>query len=100
MKESHSDEKFAREYGQYSEQYLIDLVSSLPVQFKSTITKIYAQNNDILLWNNEAERRFLHDYAALAISGISKHIMIKLSELYQMANRDRLTYDILLTDAF
>lgn len=89
------------EQQQVSEQRLNDLIGTQPLQFRSVIAKIYTQNDYILLWEDQnAEKTFLREYAAFVASGISKQSAKNLERIYHAADKDRLIYDILLTDAF
>lgn len=98
---SNEDEKFNIEYNQRSEQRFNQIIGKQPLQFRNALIDIYTQNDYLLLWEDRAaEKQFLREYAAFVASGISKRSAQNLDYIYHAANRDRLVYDILLTNAF
>ncbi|MCW9718110.1 L,D-transpeptidase family protein [Avibacterium sp. 21-599] len=95
------DDRLNLEQQQGSEQRLTDIIGTQPLMFKSAVAKIYTQNDYILLWEDKkAEKQFLREYAALVASGISRQSAQNLDRIYNAEGKDRLVYDILLTDAF
>ncbi|WP_032092962.1 L,D-transpeptidase family protein [Necropsobacter rosorum] len=100
-------EKQAEEARLYAEQQeqaesrLADVIDTRQLQFKSEIAKIYAQNDYVLLWEDEAARKlFLHEYAAFVASGISRRAAQNLEHIDAAAQTGGLIYDIVLTDTF
>ncbi|TCP93538.1 L,D-transpeptidase-like protein [Cricetibacter osteomyelitidis] len=73
------------------------------LQFKSEIARLYAENDYTFLWSDKnAEKQFLHDYAAMVASGISSKSAKNLEQisLFNHKEPQSLAYDILLSDAF
>ncbi|MFU2058881.1 L,D-transpeptidase family protein [Avibacterium volantium] len=95
------EDRLNAEQQQRSEQRLTDIIGTQPLMFKSAVAKIYTQNDYVLLWEDKkAEKQFLREYAALVASGISRQSAQNLDRIYNAEDKDRLVYDILLTDAF
>ncbi|MFZ7277788.1 L,D-transpeptidase family protein [Avibacterium endocarditidis] len=95
------EDRLNAEQQQRSEQRLTDIIGTQPLMFKSAVAKIYTQNDYVLLWEDKkAEKQFLREYAALVASGISRQSAQNLDRIYNAEGKDRLVYDILLTDAF
>ena len=64
--------RLAEERQQQVEQTLAEHIGETPLQFKSLIAKIYAENNFAPLWTDvQAKQQFLHDYALMVAAGIS-----------------------------
>ena len=93
--------RLAEERQQQVEQALADRIGETPLQFKSLIAKIYAENNFAPLWTDvQAKQQFLHDYALMVAAGISKRSAEALNAAHRIAGNGALIEDILLTDAF
>lgn len=66
---------------------------------EKTTAKIYADNDFALMWQDkEAEKLFLKEYAAFAVSGVSAKSATALQQI--LGSQDELAKDILLTDSF
>lgn len=95
------DSQLALEQQQQSEQRLNDVIGLQPLQFKSTIAKIYDQVDYGLLWTDkQAEKTFLRHYAAWVMSAVSQKSATILHDIAKHAETGGVVYDILLTDAF
>lgn len=93
--------RLAEEKQQQAEQALAEHIGETPLQFKSLIAKIYAENNFAPLWTDvQAKQQFLHDYALMVAAGISKRSAEALNAAHRVAGNGALIEDILLTDAF
>ncbi|MCK3657462.1 L,D-transpeptidase [Pasteurellaceae bacterium Pebbles2] len=94
------EERLALEKQQQAEAKLTELFGDQPLQFKSTVAKIYAEQEFSPIWSDKAaEKQFLREYAAMVASGISSRSANSLEAISRAAN-DGLERDILLTDAF
>ncbi|WP_133543282.1 L,D-transpeptidase family protein [Mesocricetibacter intestinalis] len=85
-----------------AEAKLEEILAGRPLRFKAVISKIYGANDFALLWTEEeARRHFLHEYAAMAASGISADAIKSLRQIDEAESAQQpLLQDILLTDAF
>ncbi|ABR74451.1 L,D-transpeptidase [Actinobacillus succinogenes] len=93
------EERLAQEKQRQAEEKLSSIIGVRPLQFKSTVAKIYADREYELLWTDSAaEKQFLHEYAAMVASGISVRSARSLDLI--AVETDKQIYDILLTDAF
>ncbi|EIJ68797.1 L,D-transpeptidase family protein [Pasteurella bettyae] len=91
----------AAEKQQQAEAKLTELLWPREIQFKSSVAKIYADNEYELLWADKAaEQYFLKEYALMVASGISSHSARSLDTISLTDPADKLAYDVLLTDAF
>ncbi len=83
-----------------AEVKLTELMKNQPVQFNSTLAKIYAMREFAPIWQDEdAKKKFLHEYAALVASGISRSMATSLDAI-SSTPVENIQHDILLTDAF
>ncbi|MGC6394670.1 Murein L,D-transpeptidase YcbB/YkuD [Pasteurella multocida] len=94
------EERLAAEKQALAEQTLTDKLGQIELQFKSTVAKIYADNDFQLLWQDKAtEQQFLREYAALVLSGISKQASTILEHI-DSTSEGSFERDALLTDTF
>lgn len=71
------------------------------LQLKSAVAKIYGDHDYQRLWaDQQVEKAFLKEYAALVASGISTRSARSLALIDELSQSDPLLYDIALTDAF
>ncbi|MFU2113896.1 L,D-transpeptidase family protein [[Pasteurella] aerogenes] len=95
------NERLEQEQQQRAEQRLTDLMGTQELQFKSVLANVYGQSDYLFLWEDKAaEKAFLHEYAAMVASGISKRSAKSLEDIAKASQTGGLVYDILLTDAF
>ncbi|AKD38429.1 hypothetical protein I926_05525 [Pasteurella multocida subsp. multocida OH4807] len=75
-------------------------LGEVPLQFKSMVAKIYADNNFQLIWTDSAtEKQFLREYAMVVMSGISKNAAMTLEQIDSL-EKGSFERDALLTDTF
>ncbi|MFC0308246.1 L,D-transpeptidase family protein [Gallibacterium trehalosifermentans] len=68
--------------------------------FPEMLAKIYADRNFSPIWLDEkAKQQFLHDYALLGLTDISKDVKAQLTQLKQL-DSNSLATDILITDSW
>ncbi|MDH2926819.1 L,D-transpeptidase family protein [Lonepinella koalarum] len=85
---------------QQAEAKIVELMGNQPIQFYSTLAKIYAAREFSPIWQDEsAKKKFLHEYAGLVASGISIRAAISLDAI-SVTPVEEIQHDILLTDAF
>ena len=99
--EQKSETELMIENQKQAEAKLSDLVGNLPLQFYSVVAKIYSDLEYTQIWQDQnAEKQFLREYAALVASGISKRSAQSLEFIDSIDEKNILLRDILLTDAF
>ncbi|MGC7559501.1 L,D-transpeptidase family protein [Pasteurella sp. PK-2025] len=92
--------RLAAEKQAQAELMLKNHLGDISLQFYSAVAKIYADKQFQPLWTNKAvEAQFLHEYAAMVASGISKNTFQALAKIDE-AEEGSLRRDVLLTDAF
>ncbi|WP_386693238.1 hypothetical protein O1Q79_00968 [Lonepinella sp. MS14434] len=85
---------------QQAEAKIVELMGNQPIQFHSTLAKIYAAREFSPIWQDEnAKKKFLHEYAGLVASGISIRAATALDAISVTSVED-IQHDILITDAF
>lgn len=93
------EKRIAAEKVSQAQQRIKQEVGNNQLLLASTTTKIYLDNDFNRLWKDKkAERLFLKEYAAFAVSGVSAKSARALQQI--LNTPDSLTRDILLTDSF
>lgn len=95
------EQQLSEEYQPRLYEQLHSLLRNIDLQFKTTIGRIYIENDYALLWEDkQAEKMFLREYAAIVASGVSERAARLLNDIYKASEMGGLVYDMLLTDAF
>lgn len=95
------EQQLSRKYQPRLYEQLHSLLRNIDLQFKTTIGRIYVENDYALLWEDkQAEKMFLREYAAIVASGVSERAARLLNDIYKASEIGGLVYDMLLTDAF